>query len=407
MKKIMMMALMAAATMTAFAQKDVIKNAKKIFDKGDVQAALNALQPALSAGTDEEKASAWDLMNEIKYKIYKDDYTKFVIHQPVDTTRMINALIEGFKAAEECDKYDNMPNDKGAVKPRFKKNTGMRYLNERPTLYNFGIYQYQNHNMKGAVEAWGAYVETGKSSLFKDMQLPADTLAPDAAFNSMLLCSQEKDYISALKYAEMAAEFPEKSYDATYQKVLILKEIATTPADTVKYIDALKDASKKFPTKQIFSAWIGDYYLQSGKMSELSEWADAEIAKNPDDKFAYVFKGEALRMSEKFDEAVACYKKSFELDPTYLAAAYQAGVCLNSKAIKMKDELSDKKTGMLTKANADKVKEVLQEAKGYLEKVRELDPNHEQVNWVYALYQLYYNLGDKAKAEELEKMLNQ
>ena len=80
---------------------------------------------------------------------------------------------------------------------------------------------------------------------------------------------------------------------------------------------------------------------------------------------------------------------------------------LNSKAIKLKDELSDKKNGMLTKVNADKVKSVLQEAKTYLEKVRELDPDHEQVNWVYALYQLYYNLGDKAKADELEKMLNQ
>ena len=102
-----------------------------------------------------------------------------------------------------------------------------------------------------------------------------------------------------------------------------------------------------------------------------------------------------------------CYKKAFELDPNYLVAAYQAGVSLNSKAIKLKDELSDKKTGMLTKVNADKVKAVLTDAKGYLEKVRELDPNHEQVNWVYALYQIYYNLGEKAKADEVEKMLNQ
>jgi tetratricopeptide (TPR) repeat protein len=104
---------------------------------------------------------------------------------------------------------------------------------------------------------------------------------------------------------------------------------------------------------------------------------------------------------------VECYKKAFEIDPTYVAAAYQAGVSLNSKAIELKDQLADKKTGMLTTANADKVKAVLTEAKGYLEKVRELDPNHEQVNWVYALYQMYYSLGDSAKAAELEKMLGQ
>ena len=180
-----------------------------------------------------------------------------------------------------------------------------------------------------------------------------------------------------------------------------------TEKDTLEYIEMLKVASQQFPQDQRYSAWIGDYYLTTGKTQELLSWAEGEIAKNPEDKFGYVFKGEALRMQDKFDEAVECYKKAFEIDPTYLAAAYQAGVSLNSKAIKMKDELADKKTGMLTKVNADKVKAVLQEAKPYLEKVRELDPDHEQVNWVYALYQLYYNLGDKAKADELEKMLNQ
>ena len=153
MKRMMKMALVAAATMTAFAQKDVIKNAKKIYDKGDVQAALTALQPALTAGTSEEKASAWDLLNEIKFKAFDAEQTKAMLHQPLDTNLMISSLIEGFKAAEECDKYDVMPNDKGKVSPRFKKNTVQRYANVRSWLYNGGIFQYQNHNYKGNLKA--------------------------------------------------------------------------------------------------------------------------------------------------------------------------------------------------------------------------------------------------------------
>ena len=180
-----------------------------------------------------------------------------------------------------------------------------------------------------------------------------------------------------------------------------------TKQDTIEYIDMLKDASQKFPDDKRYSAWIGDYYLQSGSAEDLGKWADGEIAKDPNNKFAYTYKGEALRMQNKFDEAVECYKKAFEIDPTYVAAAYQAGVSLNSKAIELKDELADKKTGKLTVENANKIKAILTEAKGYLEKVRELDPNHEQVNWVYALYQMYYSLGDNEKAAELEKMLNQ
>jgi tetratricopeptide (TPR) repeat protein len=178
-----------------------------------------------------------------------------------------------------------------------------------------------------------------------------------------------------------------------------------TKQDTLEYIDMLKDASQKFPDDNRYSAWIGDYYLQSGSADDLLKWAEAEVAKNPDNKFAYTYKGEAFRLTNKFDEAVECYKKAFELDPTYVAAAYQAGITLNSKAIELKDKLADK-MGNLTKENADKVKAILTDAKGYLEKVRELDPNRDQVNWAYALYQMYYNLGDKEKAAELESIVS-
>ena len=37
----------------------------------------------------------------------------------------------------------------------------------------------------------------------------------------------------------------------------------------------------------------------------------------------------------------------------------------------------------------------------------ELDPDHEKVDWRYALYQMYYSLGDNEKASEIEKLLNQ
>ena len=77
---------------------------------------------------------------------------------------------------------------------------------------------------------------------------------------------------------------------------------------------------------------------------------------------------------------------------------------VNSKAIELKDKLADKKTGMLTKENADKIRAVLSESKEFLEKVREADPDRAQVNWAYALYQVYYSLGDE-KAKELESIV--
>ena len=119
MKKIMIMALMAAATTTAFAQADVVKNAKKLLDKGEVEEAIKAVQPALTAGTDEEKAAAWNLLSAAHYKTFSDIQGKKLENQvkqtnePVDEAAMNAAIVAALDAALKCDEYDIKPNEKG------------------------------------------------------------------------------------------------------------------------------------------------------------------------------------------------------------------------------------------------------------------------------------------------------
>ena len=55
---------------------------------------------------------------------------------------------------------------------------------------------------------------------------------------------------------------------------------------------------------------------------------------------------------------------------------------------------------------AAEVNAVLKEAIVAYEKVRELDPNHEQIsNWPVQLRMLYNAVGETAKAQEITKML--
>ena len=411
MKKIMMVAMMAAATATAFGQAEVVKNAKKLLDKGDVEEALKAVEPALNAGTDADKAAAWNIVSDAYYKKFSDIQDLKMKEQvqktgaTIDEAAMNAALMKAMEAANKCDEFDNMPNEKGKVKPRFRQASQQKYQTGRLGCINAGQFAYNEKDFDGAFKAFALYVESGEWPMFTGIDLK-DAYKGEVAYFASLAAYQKKDYANVIKFAEIAAQDTSKVKDATEILVFAKKETMKTKEDTLAYVDMLKKASAQFPDDNRYSAWIGDYYLQSANAEELGKWADEEIKKNPENKFAYVYKGESFRQVDKFDEAVECYKKAFELDPNYVAAAYQAGVSLNSKAIRLKDELADKKTGMLTTANADKVKAVLQEAKVYLEKVRELDPTREQVNWAYALYQMYYSLGDNAKASELEQLLN-
>jgi len=409
MKKMMMMALMVAAAATATAQNEV-KEAKKLLDKGQYEEALKIIEPAKNAATAEAKAAAWNMVNEIYFKKYSDIQAVMLENQvkqqnnPYDTLGMNHAIVNALEAALKCDEFDNQPNEKGKIKPKFRSANAQRYQQGRLNAINAGQLDYNKKDFKGAFKDFALYVESCSSPLFTGIDLKEQYLHEIAYFAS-LSAYQLKDYPNVIKYAKIAAENPEKAKDATEILVFAKKETIKTKQDTLEYVDMLKEANAKFPDDSRYSAWIGDYYLQSGSTDELLKWAEEEIAKNPQNKFAHTYKGEALRLTQKWDEAVECYKKAAEIDPTYVAASYQAGVCLNSKAIELKDQLADKKTGMLTTANVAKVKEVLNQAKEYLEKVREADPNREQVNWAYALYQVYYSLGDQEKAKELEAIV--
>lgn len=416
MKKMMMMAFMAAATMTTFAQKEVIKNAESLLKKGNVEEAIQAIQPALNAGTNAEKAAAWNLLSSAHYKKFSDIQTKKLEAQvkqtgeTVDEAAMYAAIVAAFEAALKCDEYDNMPDEKGKVKPKFRAANQkiFHFQNGRLQCIYAGQYEAnENKDNAAAFKAFALYVDTQNAPLFTGIDMTKDNYVSQSqvSYYAGLAAYQGKDYPNAIKYAQIAAQDTAQAKGAVEIVVYAKKETMQTKQDTLEYINTLKEVSQQFPDDSRYSGWLGDYYLNSGNNEELIKWADTEIAKNPQNKMAYTFKGEAFRLTDKFDEAVECYKKAFEIDPTYVVPAFQAGVALYSKAVAMKDELADKKTGMLTNENADKVKVVLADAKDYLEKVREGDPNREQVNWAYALYQVYYSLKDEEKAAELEKIL--
>ena len=155
MKKLTMVALMAVATTSAFAQADVVKNAKKLLDKGSVTEAISAVQPALTAGTNEDKAAAWNLLSSAYYKQFSDIQAKKIENQvkqtnePVDEATMNKAIVAALEAAMKCDEFDNMPNEKGKVKPKFRQPNQQIYQNGRLQCINAGQYEYNQKNYAG------------------------------------------------------------------------------------------------------------------------------------------------------------------------------------------------------------------------------------------------------------------
>ena len=417
MKKFMMMALMAAAATTAFAQDALVKEAKKLTAKGDFDAAIQELKKAVSSSETLDKAAAWNEMVQAAYGKFSAIQTQDMenrvkkIEAPYDTVGMNHAGWEAFKAALKCDEFDCQPNEKGKVKIRFRQANQQKMQQVRMSLINAGLYEYNHKNLDGALECWQLYLDSPSNEFFTGLADVVDTskdqYRSEIAYYAGLVAYQKKDYATAVKYATMAAQDPNKADDANEIMLFSKKETLTGKADSLEYLGMLKDLHKQNPSEERYFNLLMDYFTRANDQKALKAWAEEEIAMNDQNKMAWALRGEVQMNDREWDNAVASYSRAVEIDPTFVQCIFNAGVCLNSKAIDLKDELADRNTGGLTRENADKVKAVLAEAKIYLEKAKDLDPYREKVNWAYPLYQIYYSLGDEANANEMEKLVNE
>lgn len=412
MKKIMMMALMAAAATTAFAQDAVVKEAKKLLGSSEFDQAAAKLAPALTSSETTDKAAAWNLQSEIMLGKFSAIQAKEVEEKmkptgaTIDLMGMHEAAIGAVEAALKCDEFDRQPNEKGKVKIRFRKDMQAKLQNTRLALINAGLYFYNEKDLDKAFNTWAMYINSAEDPFFEGVDLSQDQYRSEIAYYAGLAAYQKKDYVNAEKYANIAAQDPKKADDASEILLFSKKENLKTPADSAAYVAMVKDLHKQKPDEKRYFNLLMDYYTHARNMVALKAWAEEEIALDAENSMAWALKGEVQMNDREWDGAVESYKKAIEIDPNFVQCIFNAGVCLNSKAIDLKDQLADKKTGGLTKENADKVKAILAESLTFMERAKELDPDREKVNWAYPLYQIYYSLGDKEKSDEMEKLVN-
>ena len=411
MKKVMMMAAVALFATTAFAQDDLVKQAKKLCDKGELEQAATTLTPALTSDQTEDKAEAWNLMGDIQYQLYMKGQQAEIDNKqnntstPYDTTAMHKAMVASLEAALKCDEYDCAPNEKGKVKIRFREANGKKFALSRPYVISSGLFAYNHGNVDEAIKAWRLYIDSAESPLFTGIDMTKDPYRADVCYYIGLAAYNQKDYATATKYATIAAEDSAKAQDAGEILLFAKRDGAKTKEDSLEYLAVVKDLHAKYPSESRYFNMLMDYYTKPGRQNELKAWTEEEIAKDPNNKMTWALKGEVEMNTGKWDDAVASYNKAAEIDPTFVQVVFNAGVCLYRKASELKDKLADKNTGKITVDNANKVKAILAEAKTYLEKSRELDPNRQSVDWAYTLYQIYYQLGDEAKTSEMEALL--
>ena len=387
MKKLFMMAVMMVASATAFAgDSDALKAILKAKTYAEAEALVKSSLGSLA--NDAEKAKAYNKLVDLALAQFDAQSTIQTENQlakqmgkeekPVDLKLMSEMAYNALTAGLECDKYDQKPNEKGKVAPKFvSKNVQRLWLAPRNQLVNAGQDALTAKDNASARKYWQLFAESDAAPMFKDQN--RDHQKPffgQVARFAAIFAYQDKDMQKALELADIAMKDPEEYENALNLKLEILGDGLKTKDDSIKYVNNLKTIYAEHKVNGVMEK-LYNVMLGLGQTAEADKLLDDALAADPNNFVALADKGLSLLQAQKASEAVTYLKKAFEVKPDNAVIATYAGTGFSVQAQETEDPA--------------KKKELYKQAIEMFDKAKELDPDMLQAKWGYNRYNAYYN----------------
>ena len=300
-----------------------------------------------------------------------------------------------------CEKYDNAPDAKGKVKPKYAEFIKMTYAQEFAQFYNAGAYYYGNDDYERSYDLFKMFIDAS-DKLYAEGMLPKDTVnVPVAAYNMALSGMQLKDYEKVLSHVELAMANPQMAPSAFRYKTVAHLELG----DTATWLTDCLEGAKKYPEDAYFYQSLIQYYDSRNESDKLNALADELIASDASNPFFVYLKGYIAHQKQDVDTAIEWYEKTLVVDSNYDSALNNLSRCYLFKAQEYATAQSS--TKVTDKKKLAKDKEILNgyynKALPLLEKLRELKPDAHEM-WLANLTNCYYNLNMTAQLKEIEKL---
>ena len=401
MKKLMIAAMMVLSATSVFAgDSDALKAVLKAKTFAD---AKNLVEQNLgSMANDAEKAKAYNHLVDLAMKQFNDQQSIQQMNQitkkndPVDMEAMNEGAYNALIAAQECYKYDQLPNAKGKVAPKYDGNKD-RVWGARIQLVNAGQDAAQKSQAENVLKYWGTFLDTENAPMFdskaKEKESEKEYLGQVALFAARY-AYQAKDMARCEKYCDMAMKDESQKKDALNLKLYTMKEGLKTHADSLAYVDKLKGLYAQDASNEVILDNLNGMYSSLKMKKEQLSLLESAVSTNPKNFVALADLVMYYISDNDADKAIKYLKEALAVQPENVVIMTYLGACLNVKAANLQDP------------NGRKV--VYQESIKHLDKAKELDPQKAQANWGYNRYQAYYgyygpNAPETKQAEEESK----
>ncbi len=377
-KSILLLACASMLAGSATAQVAVVKDALKQVTSSskpeELKSVLQALQPALTADESKGDAATWFAAGKASFQLYDALNAEKLMQKEVDAKEMQTALMNGYKYFETAMPLDTVyqTNKDGSFKLNKdgSKKFKVKYSNDIISILLGHVADFGSiaNDAMGANQWSDAAVSFG---VYGDMLQASN---PGIADSTM----------AEIRFFEGYSYYNNKEYS----KALVALN------------DAVKKGYTQYNVKEFQYSSLGNIaqsYMDANNMEQAQKVVDDAIAQEPNNANFYNLKGILTERSLGMEQAFPIFKKASEIDPSNSQAFFNMGRYYYNQAA----EIIKNNPDLLGDALTAKLKPIYEQCVPYLEKAYELDKNNNDAK--NALRNIYYQLGNTEKYEELSK----
>lgn len=349
-KKIVMLTAGVALATVSFAQKSKINEAAKELDNIEV-AKIKKDEAAITASLQKAKDAINLAVNDESTKTNaKAWFTKASVYMAMQENAQTNAdkpFKEGVAALNKAIELDKKyATDNQAIS--LLANGAFHYYNEGIATYNESKYEDSYNSFKAGSEMIGA----DKDKRFAAMPIVDTIRAQSRMFMGYTSFYGEK-YDRAIPLLNEAKTSPYLSKEPNVY--LVLAQAYEKTGKAADQLATLQDAKQKFPEdKNVANAEL-NYYITSGKESEMTNKLEEAVAKEPNNpelsfNLGIVYEGMAnpkggaappANVAELNTKAEAAYAKALALAPDNGNYNYQFGAFYYNQAATLNTNMNN------------------------------------------------------------------
>lgn len=391
MKRLLLtVALCVAASSASFAQKKAVKEAQGIAkgDKADFTEARALIKGALENPETKDDAQAWYVAGFIEDQQFSAERTKQILGQQPNEPVMyeaLGAILPYFKKAYEL---DQLPNEKGKIKPKYSKDIKSILGADHVYFFNGGAYYFDQKDYKKAYDFFNQYLEISELPMFEGTQTAEkDSTFMTVQFYAAVAATQLQDSPIAIKALERA-----KSSDFRLNDVYqYLSYEYKQAGDSVNYVKTLEEGYAKFPNEEFFLMSLIDAYIQSSQNEKAISYLNTAIAQKPSDSQLYHALGIVYETGIKdYAKAEETFKKALEVNPESVESMSALGRIYYNQAVNKQGEANMINDSKKYQEELTIAKDLFKQALPYFQKAHEMKPSESE--YMVALRGIYYNL---------------